>query len=226
MLRVVICAFRLGVNSQSTARWRILLVLAVWPVAGGCHVPQKPGLGKVIHRTEAVSKRPYWLYLPPNHEDALGGESGQRRYPLVVSLHGMRPFDDYGAHIRQWQEEADRYRFIVCAPRLESCDVLQRFPIDDPTSGTLKSDEQAILAIISEVCRITNADARYVLATSFSSGGYIAHYMVNRHPEWFSCLAVFQSNFTARILDPRAPAYRQRYDRESTGPRRNRRRSP
>ena len=79
VLHVAAGAFRLGVTPQSTARWRILLVLAVLPAAVGCHVPQKPGLGKAIHRTEAVTKRPYWLYLPPRREDALDDPAPHRR---------------------------------------------------------------------------------------------------------------------------------------------------
>ncbi|MBI4579040.1 MAG: hypothetical protein HY718_05015, partial [Planctomycetes bacterium] len=52
------------------------------------------------------------------------------------------------------------------------------------------------------VARRTDADPSRVLATSFSSGGYIAHYMVNRHPERFSCLAVRGSNFSENMLNP------------------------
>jgi len=39
-----------------------------------------------------------------------------------------------------------------------------------------------------------------VLTTSFSCGGYLAHYFINRHPERFSCLAVRGSNFSRGLL--------------------------
>jgi hypothetical protein len=35
----------------------------------------------------------------------------------------------------------------------------------------------------------------------------MAHYMLNRHPERFSCLAVRQSNFTANVLDANATSH-------------------
>ncbi len=171
------------------------------PWLWGCHVPQKPGQGTAFHRSEATTQRPYWLYLPKGYVQNKGLRDDRRRYPLVVSFHGMRPFDDYRAHMLQWQSEADRYGFIVCAPRLDACDVMARFPIDNRASATLHRDEQAVLRILDEVFRFTNADPDHVLATSFSSGGYLAHYLLNRHPERFSCLAVFQSNFTAKTLD-------------------------
>jgi predicted esterase len=193
-------------------RWQSLLILGVLPAAVGCAVPQKPGMGRALHRVEVVTERPYWIYLPPSRDETAERPSPYpHRYPLVVSLHGMRPFDDYGPHIRQWQEEADRYGFIVAAPKLKACDLLKPFPIDDPTSKTLQSDEQAILAIIDEVCRIAPADPHSVMVTSFSSGGYVAHYMMNRHPDRFSCLAVFQSNFTTKLLEPdQVSKYRDR----------------
>src|SRR5690606_13428938 len=47
-------------------------------------------------------------------------------------------------------------------------------------------------------------------ATSWSCGGYLAHYMVNRHPERFTCLAVKQSNFSEDLLNPmQVPKYRR-----------------
>lgn len=174
-----------------------LIVPWLW----GCHVPQKPGQGTAFHRSEATTQRPYWLYLPKGYVQNKGLRADRRRYPLVVSFHGMRPFDDYRAHMLQWQSEADRYGFIVCAPRLDACDVMARFPIDNRAAAALHRDEQAVLRILDEVFRLTNADPDHVLATSFSSGGYLAHYLLNRHPERFSCLAVFQSNFTAETLD-------------------------
>jgi len=174
----------------------------------GCAVPQKRGMGQALRRKEATTDRPYWLYLPKGYSSGENPWTNSKRYPVVVTFHGMRPFDDYQAHIKQWQQEADRYGFIVIAPRLKACDVSQPFPINRITPA-VKADEQATLAILDEVFRTTHADPNHVLSTSFSSGGYLAHYMVNRHPERFSCIAVFQSNFAAELLDPaQVPLYR------------------
>ena len=42
--------------------------------------------------------------------------------------HGLRPYDDANPQIREWQQEADRYNFIVVAPELRTCDTLVIVP--------------------------------------------------------------------------------------------------
>jgi hypothetical protein len=73
----------------------------------------------------------------------------------------------------------------------------------------VKEDEQAILNMMEQAFRTTQADSTRVLATSWSSGGYMAHYMVNRHPNLFTCLAPRQSNFSSGILEPANVPYYQ-----------------
>jgi predicted esterase len=188
-----------------------LLTVAVVATSTGCSVPQRPGLGATLLRTEPLTKRPYWLYLPKGLSEQNAVKFTGDSYPLVVSLHGMRPFDDCRAHVRQWQQEADRYGFLIVAPRLRACDLMQHFPIDDPNSRVLQDDQQAVNAILADVLSTTPADASRVLLTSFSSGGYLAHYLFNRHPEHYTHLAVFQSNFAAQTLDvTQVPKYRSR----------------
>ncbi|MCC6418156.1 MAG: prolyl oligopeptidase family serine peptidase [Gemmataceae bacterium] len=177
--------------------------------SSGCMVPQAPGQGKMLHRVEARTNAGYWLYLPEDYVRNLGRRPDRQRWPLVVTFHGMRPWDDAQPQIREWQQEADRYNFIVISPDLRTCDSLMQYPLRDPNLWYVKKDEEGTLAIMDEVCRNTNADPTRVLATSWSSGGYLAHFMVNRHPERFSCLAVRQSNFSADLLNPnQVPRYR------------------
>jgi pimeloyl-ACP methyl ester carboxylesterase len=123
-----------------------------------------------------------------------------RRWPLVVTFHGMKPFDGAYSQAREWQGEADRFGFIVVAPRLRAPDSMAQFPVRT-IRPDFESDEEATLAILDHVFETTQADRRNVLATSWSSGGYLAHYMLNRHPERFTCLGVRQSNFSESILD-------------------------
>lgn len=152
----------------------------------------------------------YWLYLPEGYDQRPPGDL-RTRYPLVVTFHGMKPFDDDGKQIREWQQEADRYGFVVCAPTLRVAAFSAPLPLEDPNNAALKRDEQATLAILDEVNRIADVDPNKVLATSWSYGGYVAHFMFNRHPERFTCLAVKQSNFNADILEPaNVPRYRDR----------------
>ncbi|RMF83328.1 MAG: hypothetical protein D6744_04885 [Planctomycetota bacterium] len=171
-------------------------------LCAGCIVPQPKGAGDLSRIVEPTTKRGYWLYLSKPYVDAReAGKLRSRRWPLVVSFHGMKPFDNAYPQAREWEQEADRYGFVVVAPELRAPDVLGQFPLRTVTSA-LKSDENATMAILSHVFATTAADPQNVLATGWSSGGYMAHYMLNRHPERFTCLGVRQANFSASVLDP------------------------
>jgi hypothetical protein len=168
----------------------------------GCAVPQKPGKGKMQRLIEPTTSRGYWLYLPEGYSDDASRSASQRAWPLVVTFHGMKPWDSANPQCREWQEEADRYGFVICAPELATCNSMMEYPIREVRSY-VQSDEIATMAIMDDIFLKTNADPNRVLSTSWSAGGYIAHYMVNRHPERFSCVAVRQSNFSPTIMDSR-----------------------
>ena len=176
----------------------------------GCHVPQKPGHGTCKKYTEPTTDTSYYLYLPEDYVKLDGQHPDRRRWPIVLTLHGLKPYDNAYPQAKSWQQEADRYRYIVIAPVLRTCDsVTMQFPLRDPNKPYVRKDSMAVLAILDEVCRRTNGDPDAVLSTSFSSGGYMAHYLVNRYPERFSCLAVCMSNFNAQMLDTsQIPKYR------------------
>jgi len=188
----------------------LLLIATVSINLMGCAVPQKPGNGMCTRLVEPETNTGYWLYLPEDYVKSNGQHANGERWPIVITFHGLKPYDNAGPQIREWQEEADRYGFIVIAPELRTCDSLyMQYPLRDPTLSYVQKDEKAIIAIMDEVYRRTNGDPNRVLATSFSSGGYMAHYIVNRYPKRFSCLAVRGSNFSAEMLDPlQIPQYR------------------
>ncbi len=181
-------------------RGLFLLGPALLMATGGCVVPQPRGNGALTHETEPRTGRGYYLYLPQSYVKSDADARRQRRWPLVMTFHGMKPFDTAPAQANEWQQEADRYGYVVVAPELRAPDVLRQFPVRT-VSEAFKSDEVASLAILDRVLADTDADPSNVLATSWSSGGYMAHYMVNRHPTRFTCLAVRQSNFSKTILD-------------------------
>ena len=176
----------------------------------GCAVPQPPGQGRAMKRIEPTTGASYRLYLPKDYIKRNGRHPGNARWPVVLTLHGLKPYDGPGPQVRSWEQEADRYGYIVVAPNLRTCNSLtMQFPLHDATLSYVRQDTRAVLAILDEVCRRTNADPSCVLATSFSSGGYLAHYFVNRFPERFRCLAVRGSNFNAQLLNPsQVPKYR------------------
>lgn len=172
-------------------------------LCAGCAVPQPRGEGRQERIIEPTTKRGYWLYLPKPYLEAEHQARNERRWPLVVTFHGMKPFDNAYPQAREWQSEADRFGFIVIAPELRAPDVLGEFPLRT-VHPAFRRDEEATIAILDHVFATTKADPANVLSTSWSSGGYMAHYMMNRHPDRFTCLAVRQSNFSATVLDPDA----------------------
>jgi len=187
-------------------------VVAAAMLIAGCAVPQGRGKGKEMNLVESASGRHYWLYLPERYPvEATPGKSGTR-WPLVVTLHGMKPFDSYTAQIREWQQQADAYGLIVCAPDLHTSDLFMELPLKRVHSY-VERDERNILNMMDQVLRRTDADPSRVLITSWSSGGYLAHYLLNQHPERFTCLAVRQSNFSSYILEPRQIPKYPRYPR-------------
>jgi len=197
--------------SQLNSRFsHIAWLLAVGPALNlfGCVVGQPPGNGQLLYLTEAKTGNGYYLYLPEDYVQSEGLRPPEKKWPIVVSFHGMRPFDSAGAQVREWQQEADRYGFVIIAPNTRISDLLGELPLNR-VSASLKHDEEGVLAILDEVYEKLDVDPNHVLTTSWSMGGYLAHYMINRHPDRFSCLAVRQSNFSADILDTgQVPKYR------------------
>jgi hypothetical protein len=196
---------------KTTLGTALLLLSTVIVSQSGCAVPQRPGQGKCMRLVEPETNTTYWLYLPEDYMRANGQRPNNAPWPMVVTLHGLRPYDDANPQIRSWQEEADRYGLIVIAPALRTCDSLvMQLPLRDPSLPYVCKDEKGILAVMDEVCRRTNADPSKVLLTSFSSGGYMAHFMMNRHPERFLAMAPMGSNFNAELLDyTQIPKYRR-----------------
>ncbi len=191
---------------------RFWVTVALVGVAGsGCAVGQRPGRGWCERLQEGTTGAEYWLYLPAGYGEVEGMGKPERKYPLVMTFHGMKPFDTARSQIREWQQEADRYGFVVCAPLLTVADVSGPLPLSRRNHPSLRRDEKAIIAIMNELYRIVDVDPNRVLSTSWSYGGYVAHYMANAYPERFSCIAVRQSNFNENLLDPATvPRYRDR----------------
>lgn len=179
----------------------LLLAGLLLATLSGCAVPQPRGEGRLDRLRDPTTRRSYYLYLPKEYVNASEAERQNRAWPIVITFHGMKPFDVAHSQAREWQQEADRYGYIVIAPILNAFSVFGEFPLKRVNSA-LRSDEEATLAILNHVYQTTAAKREHVLSTGFSSGGYMAHYMLNRHPDVFTCLAVRQSNFSPEVLDP------------------------
>lgn len=181
-------------------------------LSAGCAVPQPRGQGLCQYLQEPTTKSWYYLYLPVDYIRN-GGQHPDpkvKRWPLVMTFHGMKPYDTAPAQEREWEQQADIYGYIVCAPELWSCDSFMEYPLTKEHSYVLR-DKQSVIAIMSQVFATTRADPERVLSTSWSCGGYLAHYFPNRFPEKFSCIATRLSNFSSKLMvDETVPRYRDK----------------
>lgn len=187
-------------------------VTALGP-ASGCAVPQPRGRGLYERMKEPKTGAVYHLYLPVDYVQRNGRHPEYpkvKRWPLVMTFHGMKPYDNAIPQEREWEQEADTYGYIVCSPELHTSDSFMEYPLTREHSYVLR-DRKNVMAIMDDVFSKTLADRKRVLATSWSCGGYLAHYFVNRYPEKFSCLATRLSNFSAKLLDDHmVPRYRKK----------------
>jgi len=197
-----------------TSRSICLIVLSVvgLGLGAGCAVPQPRGEGMYQYVTEPTTNAGYHLYLPVDYVKHNGRHPNPRvkRWPLVMTFHGMKPWDNAKPQEREWEKEADNYGYIICAPELKTSDSFMEYPLTDEHWYVL-DDKKRVMAIMDHVFATTLADPDRVLATSWSCGGYLAHYFVNRYPERFSCLAPRLSNFSRALLkETTVPRYRDK----------------
>jgi len=182
-------------------------------VFSGCAVPQPRGEGLYTRVTEPQTGTVYHLYLPVDYVRNKGRHPDfprVQRWPLVMTFHGMKPYDSALPQEREWEKEADIYGYIVCAPELHSSDSFMEYPLTKEHSYVLK-DREDVMAIMDHVFLTTSADPKRVLSTSWSSGGYLAHYFPNRFPDRFSCIATRLSNFSGKLLiESTVPLYKNR----------------
>jgi predicted esterase len=115
----------------------------------------------------------------------------------------MKPFDNAGYQIHEWlwRSTADKNGFIVVAPVLMSPHLLGEFPMRNPDHWDLKGDGEAVARIINEVANDYAVNRDYILLTSWSSGGYVLHYLFNRYPDLFFAAVARESNFHPALLD-------------------------
>lgn len=181
-------------------------------LSAGCAIPQPRGMGQYARVQEPNTLAWYHLYLPVDYVKNKGRRPDQiqQKWPLVMTFHGMKPYDNALPQEREWEEQADIYGYVVCAPELHTCDSFMEFPLTKEHDYVLK-DKRNVLAIMDHVFATTAADPERVLSTSWSCGGYLAHYFVNRFPDRFACIATRLSNFSAKLLvEENVPLYRDR----------------
>jgi len=192
----------------------LLLMLAgvVVCLSAGCAVPQPRGEGLYRHVQEPTTKAWYHLYLPVDYVRNKGRHPNPKvkRWPLVMTFHGMKPYDNALPQEREWEKEADFYGYIVCAPQLATSDSFMEYPLTKEHGYVLR-DKRNVIAIMNHVFATWHADPKRVLSTSWSCGGYLAHYFPNRFPDKFTCIATRLSNFSPKLMiEETVPSYKDR----------------
>lgn len=195
-----------------TCTLAILFTLSLMTLSAGCAVPQPRGEGLYQYVKEPTTGAGYHLYLPKDYVKNNGRHPNpsMKRWPLVMTFHGMKPYDNALPQEREWEKEADFYGYIVCAPELNTSDSFMEYPLTKEHDYVL-ADRKNVLAIMDHIGATTLADQKRVLSTSWSCGGYLAHYFPNRFPERFSCIATRLSNFSPSLLiEETVPRYKDR----------------
>ena len=191
----------------------LTLIILALGVGSGCAVHQPRGGGQYRKVKEPKTGGVYHLYLPVDYVKNEGKHPDYpavKRWPLVMTFHGMKPYDGARPQEREWEQEADSYGYIVCAPELKTSSSFMEYPLTREHGYVLK-DRERVMAIMDHVFETTMADPKRVLSTSWSCGGYLAHYFPNRYPERFSCIATRLSNFSAELMkEETVPRYRDK----------------
>ncbi len=133
--------------------------------------------------TAAATETEYWIYLPSYYKD-----EPERKWPLMITLHGRFLMDSAKAQVREWRGLAEEKGFIVVAPSLVS--TRMGHVTDDGLLADVRKDEKAVLAVLNEV------EAKYgdrinrsaILLTAFAEGGYPLYYIGLSNPDRFTTI--------------------------------------
>lgn len=173
-----------------------VVVVALSAFLGGCPVTQSqdtPVDEKQLVEPSTGAK--YWLYVPSTY-------SQDRDWPLVVTLHGTIPWDDYGPQIREWKALAEEKGLIVVAPRLSSSQGIVK-TLRDNWYRDLEDDERVIIGVMDDVMGKYRIEPKAVLLTGFSAGGFSMYHTGLRNPTRFSMLIARACNGDVKMLEDR-----------------------
>ena len=164
-----------------------LALVAMALLATGCPVPfDSPTPVDYSTRSVPATGESYRIYVPSYY-------STGRSWPMVVLMHGTKPFDTSARQIKTWDTLAEDNGFIVVAPMLTSPQGVLPV-IRSLWYSQLARDERAILAVMDDVCAKYAVDRQAVLLTGFSAGGFPLYYVGLRNPQRFNMLIAASCN--------------------------------
>jgi len=175
--------------------WKLVFVVLVVVFLPGCPIFQDMNT-PVSHslETEQSTGAKYYKYIPSHYDP-------NKKYPLVISLHGTWPWDVAWHQINEWKMLGEKKGFIVAAPRLNVHSTQGILPkISSLMFKDLKKDDEIILAVREEMCRLYNIDKKQILLSGFSSGGYPMYCTGIKHPGLFKAMAARSCNSDDRIF--------------------------
>jgi len=180
--------YLISMTRKAKCHQNIVLLALAAAMIGGCAVPQPRGRGTRFFLKEPKSGRGYFLYLP-------AGYTPSKAWPLVLTLHGMKPFDHAESQELEWESIADKDKMVVLAPDLHNSDLFMEYPLRNITRS-VEQDERIVVTMINDVIRRCSIDRSKIFATSWSSGGYLLHYIVNNNPDMFAGVCARGSCFS------------------------------
>lgn len=181
-------------NANGAMVWAAVWAMgAAMTMTAGCPQVQHAALPtKTFKQVEASTGRSYYMYVPSYYHAG-------HKWPLVVTLHGTYGYDWASEQAKEWDSIAEKCGFIVVAPALESVQGILPVPRDTRRSQ-LEADDQAILAIMDEVCSTYSVDKKAVLLTGFSAGGFPLWNTGLKHPERFCMLISRNCNLDMDLI--------------------------
>ena len=174
---------------------RIATAIVVTMMAGllaGCPVTQPQDTPvSARHIVDPETGRKYWLYVPSYY-------TNQRKWPLVISLHGSKVWDGPIRQIMEWKDLAERHGFLIAAPRAKSAEGIL------PVLGRrdlLEEDEKVVLGAIEDIDTRYGVNRDAVMLTGFSAGGYPLYWIGLRNPGTFNMLIARACNASLDHLE-------------------------
>lgn len=136
----------------------------------------KPRAGTFITQIAQRLRLPYLAYVPEEY-----GASPERRWPLILFLHGAGERGDDLEAVRAvglppFVERQPEFPFVVIAPQCPA-----------RSDWTLELD--ALTALLNHVVANYRVDVRRVYLTGLSMGGRGVWQLAARHPERFAAIA-------------------------------------
>ncbi len=172
---------------------RTYLLLLCVGVLSGCPVPQANVARQDYLIEDPVTRRAYRLYVSSKYDR-------MKPAPMIISLHGTRPWDTAARQLKEWKKIAEDQGAILVCPELRGSDGI--FPAGDANmTELLLRDERFVLTVIGQLHYKYNIDRRNIFLTSWSGGGYPLWFIALRHPDMFAAACARQSMFRASAVD-------------------------